>query len=155
MTTTLAICLAQAFTGILIHVRTASNKLSTNPDAVQVYLKTVGDLARTGLAEARRSVEALRRPYLLENNSLHGALNRLATQMGSSSDTQIVCHAIGTAYSLPAEIENNLLRIGQEALTNALKYSQASESRISSIYAGLKAMKRMRYRQVASLIAFA
>lgn len=127
--------LAQAFTGILIHVRTASHKLATNPpDAVQVYLETVGELARTGLAEARRSVEALRRPYLLENNSLHGALNRLATQMGSSSDTQIVCHAIGTAYSLPAEIENNLLRIGQEALTNALKYAQASEIRISSIY---------------------
>lgn len=126
--------LAQAFTGILIHVRTASNKLSTNPDAVQVYLKTVGDLARTGLAEARRSVEALRRPYLLENNNLHSALNRLATQMGPSSNTQIACHAIGTAYPLPAEIENNLLRIGQEALTNALKYAQANEIRIELIY---------------------
>ncbi|MBD2308749.1 CHASE2 domain-containing protein [Chroococcidiopsis sp. FACHB-1243] len=127
--------LAQAFTGILIHVRTASNKLSTNPpDAVQVYLETVGDLARTGLAEARRSVEALRRPYLLENNNLHSALNRLATQMGSSSNTQIVCHAIDTPYPLPAEVENNLLRIGQEALTNALKYAQASEIRIELIY---------------------
>ncbi|MGL5835899.1 MAG: PAS domain-containing protein, partial [Waterburya sp.] len=126
--------LAQAFTGIIIHSRSASSKLTTDAEKAQTHLSQVQELARSGLTEARRSVEALRRPYLLENGHLHDALVRLVTQMQLSADTRIVCEAIGTAYPLPAEVENNLLRIGQEALTNAMKYACASVIRIELIY---------------------
>ncbi|WP_036479422.1 AAA family ATPase [Myxosarcina sp. GI1] len=126
--------LAQTFTAIIIHSRSASNKLTADPVKAQIHLTQTQELARSGLAEARRSVEALRRPYLLENGQLSEALDRLVTQMQSSAETRIVCETFGTAYPLPAEVENNLLRIGQEALTNAIKYAAASEVRIQLIY---------------------
>lgn len=136
--------LAQTFTAIIIHSRSASNKLTADPVKAQAHLSQAQELARSGLTEARRSVEALRRPYLLENGHLYDALARLVTQMRSSADTRIVCEIIGTAYPLPAEVENNLLRIGQEALTNAIKYANASEIRIELIYEPTQCLLRIK-----------
>ncbi|MDF5728958.1 MAG: AAA family ATPase [Rhizonema sp. PD38] len=125
--------LAQAFTGIVVHLDAASRRLQTDPSAVEGYIKTGRNLARYGLGEARRSVEALR-PQFLEEGDLHSALSRLATQMFAHSDVQIVYEAIGEPFSLPNDVENHLLRIGQEALTNVFKYAKASEIRIELIY---------------------
>jgi PAS domain S-box-containing protein len=65
--------LAQAFTGILVHMGTVSRLVATNPQAIQTHINTVRDLARTGLTEARRSVAALR-PQSLEDGNLWTAL---------------------------------------------------------------------------------
>jgi PAS domain S-box-containing protein len=125
--------LAQAFTGIIVHLDAASRRMKTNPDAVENYIKTGRDLARYGLDEARRSVEALR-PRFLEEGDLHSALSRLATQMFCHSDVEIVYEVIGEQFPLPNDVENHLFRIGQEALTNVFKYAKASEIRIELIY---------------------
>ncbi|MHC5936107.1 AAA family ATPase [Nostoc sp.] len=125
--------LAQAFTSIIVHLDAASQRLTIDPDAAQSHLKTGRILARSGLADARRSVEALR-PQILEEGDLHSALDRLATQMFSHTTVQVVCEAIGEPYVLPNEVEANLLRIGQEALTNAFKYANASEIRVELRY---------------------
>jgi PAS domain S-box-containing protein len=136
--------LAQSFTGIIIHARSAASKITIDPEKAQAYLAQVQNLARTGLAEARRSVEALRRPYLLENNDLLSAFRHLTTELESSTDTIIMCEAIGTPYPLPSEVENNLLRIGQEALTNALKYAKAPEIRVELIYQSTQCILRIK-----------
>jgi PAS domain S-box-containing protein len=136
--------LAQSFTGIIIHARSAASKITVDPEKAQAYLAQVQNLARTGLTEARRSVEALRRPYLLENNDLLSAFKQLATQLESSSGTTIMCEAIGIPYPLPSEVENNLLRIGQEALTNALKYARATEIRVELIYQSTQCRLRIK-----------
>jgi len=125
--------LAQAFTSIIVHLDAASQRLTLDPDAAQSHLKTGRTLARSGLADARRSVEALR-PQILEEGNLYSALDRFATQMFSHTSVQVVCEAIGEPYALPKEVETNLLRIGQEALTNAFKYANASEVRVELRY---------------------
>lgn len=125
--------LAQAFTSIIVHLNAASQRIMSDPNAVEVHLNTGRSLARSGLAEARRSVEALR-PQLLEDGDLFSALNRIALQLFSHTHTCILCEIIGEAYALPPDVETNLLRIGQEALTNALKYSKASEIRVELVY---------------------
>lgn len=125
--------LAQAFTGILLNVGAATQVLTDDLAATQAHLETIDELARTGLAEARRSVTALR-PQLLEDGNLHSALHRLMTQMRAATDTALIYEITGTAYPLPAEVENNLFRIGQEALTNAIKYADAVEIRIELKY---------------------
>ncbi|HEY9675180.1 MAG TPA: AAA family ATPase [Waterburya sp.] len=136
--------LAQSFTGIIIHARSAASKITVDPEKAQAYLAQVQNLARTGLAEARRSVEALRRPCLLENNDLLSAFKHLTTQLESSTGTIIMCEAIGIPYPLPSEVENNLLRIGQEALTNALKYAHATEIRVELIYQSTQCILRIK-----------
>jgi PAS domain S-box-containing protein len=125
--------LAQAFTGILIQVGAASQVLEDDVEATQAHLDTIEDLARLGLTEARRSVTALR-PQLLEEGNLSSAIDRLVAQLRSATNTMLIYEVQGISYSLPAEVENNLLRIGQEALTNAIKYARASEIRIELNY---------------------
>ncbi|MBD2728137.1 AAA family ATPase [Nostoc sp. FACHB-892] len=125
--------LAQAFTGILLNVGAATQVLTDDLEATQAHLEMIDELARTGLAEARRSVVALR-PQLLEDGSLHSALYRLVAQMRAAADTALIYEMKGTAYPMLAEVENNLLRIAQEALTNAVKYADACEVRVELVY---------------------
>ncbi|MEH2190091.1 MAG: histidine kinase [Nostoc sp.] len=136
--------LAQSFTGILVQVGAATQVLADDIEATQAHLEMIDELARIGLSEARRSVSALR-PQLLEEGNLHSALHRLVTQMRAAADTSVIYEIKGTAYSLPAEVENNLLRIGQEALTNAIKYADAAEIRVEcmiihNLFCALKTM---------------
>lgn len=136
--------LAQSFTGVIIHARTAANKITVDPQKAQAHLAQVQNLAQTGLSEARRSVEALRHPYLLENSDLLSAFKHLTSQLESSTGITIMCEAIRIPYPLLSEVENNLLRIGQEALTNALKYAQATKIRIELIYQSTQCILRIK-----------
>lgn len=135
--------LAQAFTGILLHVGAAMEIMVQKPAKAEAHLETVDELARSGLAEARRSVAALR-PKLLEEGNLFDALKRLAAQMELSTTTQLTCEVVGTAYDLPPNVENHLLRIGQEALTNAIKYAHASEIQIELVCEEAQCLLRVR-----------
>ena len=116
--------LAQALTSIIIHLEAVSLKLATDVESAQALIRTGLALARSGLAEARRSVEALR-PLILENCDLHSALQQSAKQMFSCTESKVVCHRLGHPYPLESFVENNVFRIGQEALYNALKHAEA------------------------------
>lgn len=125
--------LAQAFTGILVHLAAAKRAMTRDLQQALTHIQTVRELAKNGLHEAKRSVEALR-PQLLENSDLSTALNYIATQMLSHTGTSTMIEVIGTIYPLPPEVENNFLRIGQEALTNAFKYAKANTIQVGLIY---------------------
>jgi two-component system NarL family sensor kinase len=126
--------LAQAFTGILAQVGAATQVLTDDVEATGAHLDLIKELARTGLTEARRSVVALR-PQLLEEGSLQSALHRLVAQLRTAAlDTTLYYEIEGAMYALPSEVESNLLRIGQEALTNAIKHAHADEIRVELVY---------------------
>ena len=126
--------LAQAFTGILAQVGAANQVLTDDLEATQAHLDLIKELARTGLSEARRSVVALR-PQLLEEGSLQSALHRFVAQLRTAAmDTTLYDEIEGAVYALPTEVESNLLRMGQEALTNAIKHANADEIRVKLVY---------------------
>ena len=126
--------LAQSFTGILAQVGAAKQVLTDDVEATQAHLDLIKELARTGLTEARRSVVALR-PQLLEEGSLQSALHRLVAQLRTAAlDTTLYYEIKGVVYSLPTEVESNLLRMGQEALTNAIRHANADEIRVELGY---------------------
>ena len=126
--------LAQAFTGIVVHLEAIKRKLGLNkPDEAQTHLLHAGNLARDGLSEARRSVWALR-PEVLESHDLPNALRHLAQHMIAETTVRTQVCIEGTPYVLPAEVEMNLLRIAQEALTNVLKYAEAQIVRIELLF---------------------
>ncbi len=135
--------LAQAFTGIILHIQAATQVLTDDLEATQAHLEMIDELARTGLAEARRSVAALR-PQLLEEGDLHSALHCLVTQMRAATDTALCYEIKGTAYPLPVEVESNLLRMGQEALTNAIKHANADEIRVELVYENEQCILRVK-----------
>jgi PAS domain S-box-containing protein len=135
--------LAQAFTGILIQLEAASRVSSALPEQAQLCFIQIYDLAQSGLNEARRSVKALR-PQLLEKGNLHSAIARLVATMNSSGTVSIISQMVGTPYPLPADAENNLLRIGQEAANNAIKHSLASEIKIELAYEQTQCILRIK-----------
>ncbi len=119
--------LAQGFTGIIVQLEAAGEAMAQGlPAKVPGYLERASALARESLQEARRSVRALR-PQALEETSLGIALKDLFAKM--TADTPVAAKLIvdGEPRQLPEEWENNLLRIGQEVLTNAVRHSQATE----------------------------
>jgi PAS domain S-box-containing protein len=119
--------LAQGFTGILIQLQAARQVLNgSNSDAVR-HLESAMALARVGLTEARRSVQGLR-PQLLRDGNITTALEQLVRHLGSDSVVRINFLSNGDAQRLMSpDIESNLLRISQEAITNAMKHSGASQ----------------------------
>jgi PAS domain S-box-containing protein len=125
--------LAQSFTGILTHLEVASLTLATEPATAEMCLQTSYALAQTGLAEARRSVVALR-PQSLEQQDLYAALCLLAKQMFDLKQTKLVCTCEGDRYPLQPSVEDHLLRMGQEALMNASKYAEATEVQLHLRY---------------------
>src|SRR6185436_14404501 len=58
------------------------------------------------------------------------ALADTAKRMTAGTATRAVFNITGTRRPLPAPVENNLLRIGQEAMTNAMKHAQAKTLRV-------------------------
>jgi ligand-binding sensor domain-containing protein/signal transduction histidine kinase len=114
--------LAQGFVGISVQLETVAKMQAVSAELAKQHLDRARILVRSSLAEARRGVWALR-SQALEDEDLPGALNRVAQQL--SGDHEIVVHVSGRRRRLPAEVENNLLRIAQEALANAVRHANA------------------------------
>lgn len=125
--------LAQAFTGISLQLEAAKNVLSIQPEAALERLLQAQNLAKEGIVEARRSVRALR-PKALEFSDLPTALDRLVDKMmfGMGITARVLVE--GEARSLDSEIEINLFRIAQEAVTNILRHAKATEAIVQLIY---------------------
>lgn len=118
--------LAQGFTGVIVQLEAAQNAFAHGASAdTDAHIHRAGELARHSLGEARRSIRALR-PLALENGNLSVALDSVMKQMtaGTAFRPEFTIH--GQPRALMASSEENLLRIYQEILTNALKHSGAN-----------------------------
>ncbi|NJO39196.1 MAG: HAMP domain-containing protein [Cyanobacteria bacterium CRU_2_1] len=115
--------LAQVFTGVIMQMETAKVVVPTDSRA-RTLINATYDLAREGLAEARRSVWALRPPRL-EQEGLSHTLQRLVNGLTTGTTLQAQCQIQTPPYPLPCDIETNLLRIVQEATINTLKHANA------------------------------
>ena len=125
--------LAQGFTGVIVQLEAAEDAFSCGcRKEANDHLHRAGELARRSLSEARRSVHALRPQALQEHNfwdALKGIIKN--TTFGTALHTEFETQ--GKLPELPRPWQENLLHIGQEALTNTLKYAHARnfETRLS------------------------
>jgi PAS domain S-box-containing protein len=128
--------LAQGFTGVIVQLEAAGEAMSQSRTArVSDHLNQASELARESLREARRSVQALR-PQALEGKQLSDALKDLVKKMTAGTTVKAEFTSQGEQQKLPAEWEANLLRIGQEVLTNVLRHAQASEFEVRLVFDG-------------------
>jgi signal transduction histidine kinase len=117
--------LAQGFTGVIVQLEAAEYAISEGDrkDA-DCHLRRAGELARQSLSEARRSVHALR-PQALEDDEFWPALKGIIKNTTVGTALHATFEVQGKVPVLPTAWQDNLLRIGQEALTNTLKYARA------------------------------
>jgi signal transduction histidine kinase len=119
--------LAQGFTGVIVQLEAAADATSKGlVNEAEEHLGRAGDLARESLKEARRSVQALR-PQALEDNDLAKALENLIRKMTAGTTVRSKFLLQGQPQTLPSLWEEDILHIGQEVLTNALRHAQATE----------------------------
>ena len=117
--------LAQEMLGISVQLEVVARAMPPTAETAKAHLDRVRLLVRHGIAEARRYVWDLR-SQALDNADLPTALSetarRLTSNAGRPIDTQV--QVSGTFRPLPEAVEDNLLRIGQEAINNAVSHAQ-------------------------------
>jgi signal transduction histidine kinase len=121
--------LEQTITGIALQLDRVANHFEKNPENASRHLKLARSLTRQGQTDVRHSVWGLR-SRAAEKFNLVNALNVSGRQIANDAGIQIQIETSGETHPLPETVEENLLRIGQEAITNAIKHSGASMVKI-------------------------
>lgn len=120
----------QTLTGIALQLDTSAKLYERNPQGTLRHLELARNLMAKSQVEVRRSVWDLR-CRALEQFDLPGALLRSGRQITYGTNIQVELETKGQARALPEVVEENLLRIGQEALTNILKHSRGTRAKIN------------------------
>jgi signal transduction histidine kinase len=119
---------SQSLFSMTLHARTAERALhgvGQEPDGpVGRELGHVGQLSRTALAEMRALIFELR-PRGLAEEGLVSALTKHAGAMSAREGVAIEVTGPSERLPISTECEENLYRLGQEALANASKHAQA------------------------------
>lgn len=118
--------LAQGLTSISLQLECVRDQLASNPRAAADHVEKARGFVRDSLREARRTVWNLR-PLALGEADLASSLQTHASNLSEGGNITCSQQIEGTPRSLPPEHESALLRIGQEALTNAARHSGATE----------------------------
>jgi signal transduction histidine kinase len=119
--------LAQGFTGVIVQLDTSVEALrDEEPEEAAKHIRRARELARESLTEARRSVHALR-PQALEKAGFADALKAIIQDTAAGTSLHTDFQLKGKPRELQPAVEEHLLHIGQEALTNTLKHAHATE----------------------------
>jgi signal transduction histidine kinase len=115
--------LAQGFTGVIVQLEALEDAIACcRRKEANEHLQRAGELARRSLNEARRSVHALR-PQALQGGNFWEALKGIIKNTTAGTALHTTFNVRGKMRHLPLVWQENLLHIGQEALTNTLKYA--------------------------------
>lgn len=124
--------LAQSFAGVSVQLELVSQLLAhSQPTAASQQLDRTRAYVREGLAEARRSIWDLR--AITAQSTLPTRLTNLVEQ-ARATPLMIHLNIGGTYRELPLSVENELLRIAQEAMTNIQRHANATEVNINLRY---------------------
>jgi PAS domain S-box-containing protein len=116
--------LAQGFTGVIVQLESVEDAIACcRRKEANEHLRRASELARRSLNEARRSVHALR-PQALQRDNFWDALKGIVKNTTAGTNLHTRFELRGKLRRLSPIWQENLLHIGQEALTNALKYAR-------------------------------
>jgi signal transduction histidine kinase len=114
--------LAQLFTGISLQLF-AAQEIIPKANEIFGYMERAYDLAQVGLGEARRSALSLRSD-VIEESGLIEALRMLVERSNIPGRLRCSFRSIAVRDDdLPPQVQQHLLRIAQEAISNAIRHA--------------------------------
>jgi signal transduction histidine kinase len=125
--------LAQGFVGISVQLELVARLLNSSREAAFEQLDQARALVRASLAEARTSIWDLRS----ETGSAEDLPTRLrqsCDRIASGSPSKVYLQVKGTYRPVARKIEEEMLRIGQEAVANAVRHAAATRIDVQLIY---------------------
>ena len=128
--------LAHTLSALAVQLEGASTLLDTEPETARTMIQQSTGIARNGLTEVRRAIQALRATPLEHLGlalALRGAAEAIAEQTGAELSLDL-----DTSLVLSPEVEQTIFRIAEEALNNIARHASASriEVRLSRDTAG-------------------
>ena len=126
--------LEQELAGITMQLDLAADCFEQVPRVAKEAVDTARRMSRHSMMEARRSVWDLR-CHLLENGDLVSALRETVKPLVPADKIKIAVEVSGTPQRFAPAIEMNLLRIGQEAVANAIKHAVCRQIAVELAFA--------------------
>jgi signal transduction histidine kinase len=124
---------SQSLFSTTLHVRTAQHALAReglgSTGSVGEELSEIGQLTRGALAEMRALIFELR-PGALADEGLVAALTKQASALGAREGLAIEVDGPDRRLPLEPEVDEQLYRLGQEALSNVVKHARASRATV-------------------------
>ncbi len=114
----------QTMTGITLQLNTVGKLFQEDPETASRHLGLIRNMVRLSRVDLRRSIWDLRSREL-EQFNLYKALSLSASRIASNAGIRVEVETRGNVCPLPEIIEEALLRIGQEAVTNTVKHADA------------------------------
>jgi signal transduction histidine kinase/ligand-binding sensor domain-containing protein len=129
--------LAQGFVAVSVQLELISQALLTSKETAQKLLAQAQASVQEGLADARRSIWELRSQGA-EKDDLASKLSKIAAQVNSANTVSAHLQVFGIRRTLPSNVEDELLKIGQEAVANAVRHADAQHVKIDLSFAPKK-----------------
>jgi signal transduction histidine kinase len=116
--------LAQSFAGIGFQLQAIRDEIPASAPSRQ-HVEMALAMVRSSHDETRRSI-ALLRPAYLGKTDLPGSLCEYARQIIDDRSIAIESSTNGRALSIPLNLADTMVRIGQEAINNSIRHASAS-----------------------------
>lgn len=136
--------LLQGFTGVGLKLDAVTSSLPPSLADTKEQIQKILKQSDEYLSEARRSVWQLRSPSLQAPEDFSEALKKVSERALQGTGTLLRFITSGAEYKLMPDIEDNFIRICEEAVTNAVKHANPAEVEVMLEYAASELRLRVR-----------
>jgi signal transduction histidine kinase len=126
--------LLQSLAGVSLHLDAVAKQMGPISEAAAAQIGTLGQRVEASFREARQKVQDLRSP-MLQGRELAPVMREALEQVAAGYPVRLRMTVAGQPRPVREDLEETVLRIGQEAVANAVRHAQATAIEVWLTYA--------------------